>query len=165
MFFSFVLFHKFIRQKAALEYLRNIFEHFIICRLLYSKCVQSNSELVLLVGQDKSKVFQFCFGPRTLLLWCWFPRHLCSVAFVQVLRLCEHILYPPAKRPLALCNEVLIPVSQRFVFPRVICSPEHWALVLCVPPSPPYKTIQCCLFLIYHAGFHARLVCCLISLF
>ena len=34
-------------------------------------------------------------------------------------------------------------VSQRFVFPRVICSPEHWALVLCVPPSPPHKTIQC----------------------
>ena len=30
-------------------------------------------------------------------------------------------------------------LSQRFVFPRVICSPEHWALVLCVPPSPPYS--------------------------
>ena len=29
----------------------------------------------------------------------------------QVLRLCEHILYPTAKRPLALCNEVLILAS------------------------------------------------------
>ena len=38
------------------------------------------------------------------------------------------------------------PVSQRFVFPRGICSPEHWALVLCVPPSLPHKTIQCYMF-------------------
>ena len=44
-------------------------------------------------------------------------------------------------------------LSQPFVFPRVICSPEHWALVLCVPPSPPHRTIQCCVFRIYHAGF------------
>ena len=36
-----------------------------------------------------------------------------------------------------------IAVSQRFVFPRVICSPEHWALVLCVPPSPLYSLTQC----------------------
>ena len=36
-----------------------------------------------------------------------------------------------------------IAVSQRFVFPRVICSPEHWELVLCVPPSPPYSLTQC----------------------
>ena len=35
-----------------------------------------------------------------------------------------------------------VPLSQRFVFLRAICSPEHWALVLRVPPSPPYKTIQ-----------------------
>ena len=44
-------------------------------------------------------------------------------------------------------------VSQCFAFPHVICSPQHWALVLCVPPSPPYKTIQCYVFPIYHAGF------------
>ena len=28
----------------------------------------------------------------------------------------------------------------------VLCSPENWALVLCVPPSPPHKTIQCYVF-------------------
>ena len=38
------------------------------------------------------------------------------------------------------------PVSQRFAFPRVICSPEHWALVLCVPPSPPFSLTQCYVF-------------------
>ena len=38
--------------------------------------------------------------------------HLCSVAFVQVLCLCEHILYPTGKRPLAFCNEVFIPASK-----------------------------------------------------
>jgi len=48
----------------------------------------------------------------TLLLWCWFPRHLSSVGYVQVLDLYEHFLYPAAKRPLALCIEVLIPVSK-----------------------------------------------------
>jgi len=52
------------------------------------------------------------FGPLTLLLWCWFPRHLSSVGFVQVLRLCEHILYPTVKRPLALCIEGLILASK-----------------------------------------------------
>ena len=35
-----------------------------------------------------------------------------SVGFVQVLGLCLHILYPTAKRPLALCIEVLPPASQ-----------------------------------------------------
>ena len=33
----------------------------------------------------------------------------------QVLRLCEHILYPTAKTPLALCNEVLILASSSSV--------------------------------------------------
>ena len=36
----------------------------------------------------------------------------------QVFRLCEHILYPTAKRPLALCNEVLI-LASKFVFPCI----------------------------------------------
>ena len=36
-------------------------------------------------------------------------------------------------------SSIEVPVSQRFVFPRVICSPEHWALVLCVPPPHPIK--------------------------
>ena len=80
--------------------------------LFADECFQSNSKLVLFVSQNKSKVFQFCFGPLTLLLWCWFPRHLSSVGFVQVLRLCEHILYPTVKRPLALCIEGLILASK-----------------------------------------------------
>ena len=37
---------------------------------------------------------------------------------MEVLRLCEHILYPTAKRPLALCNEVLI-LASKFVCPRI----------------------------------------------
>ena len=44
--------------------------------------------------------------------------HLCSLAFVQVLRLCEHIFYPTAKRPLALCNELLI-LASKFVCPCI----------------------------------------------
>ena len=51
-----------------------------------------------------------------------------------------------------------LPVSQRFVFSRVICSPRHWALVVCVSQSPSRRTIQCYVFPIYRAGFKYELV-------
>ena len=37
---------------------------------------------------------------------------------MEILRLSEHILYPTAKRPLALCDEVLI-LPSKFVFPYI----------------------------------------------
>ena len=74
------------------------------------------SAILLSKNQERREVFQFSFGPRTLLFLYWFPRHLfSSVGFVQVLGLCEHILYLTAKRPLALCIEMFRPE---------VCSPD-----------------------------------------
>ena len=36
--------------------------------------------------------------------------------------------------------------------------PRHWTLVVCVPQSPPRRTIQCYVFPIYRAGFMYELL-------
>ena len=58
-------------------------------------------------------------------------KHSISSSHFVVFRLCEHILYPTTKRPLALCNEVLIPAS-RIVCP---CITDRLSVLTDYPPQ------------------------------
>ena len=86
-------------------------------------------------------------------IWCYSCFTIWVFSFIQkkALQLFPCVLFSKnlSKKKSQKCyqrNMYCGPLSQRFVFPRVICCPEHWAPVLCVSPSPPYSLTQCYMF-------------------